>query len=94
MAVSDYTFAYDTWGNQTDDGTNYTYVYDAFGRVRQIKHRTTAALISEHTYNGLGFRIGWHYDADADADVDGDDPDTITGASRSLPAACTARGRA
>ncbi|MBK9189250.1 MAG: hypothetical protein IPM33_09880 [Phycisphaerales bacterium] len=59
---------------QTDDGKNYKYVYDAFGRLRQIKHRTTNALISEHTYNALGFRVGWHYDANADADVDGDDP--------------------
>ncbi|MBK9189248.1 MAG: hypothetical protein IPM33_09870 [Phycisphaerales bacterium] len=70
----DYTLAYDKAGNQTDDGKIYTYVYDAFGRLRQIKHRTTSALISEHTYNALGFRVGWHYDANADAAVDGDDP--------------------
>jgi YD repeat-containing protein len=70
----DYTLAYDKAGHQTDDGKTYKYVYDAFGRLRQIKHRTTNALISEHTYNALGFRVGWHYDADADAAVDGDDP--------------------
>ena len=28
----------------------------------------------ESTYNGLGYRITWHYDADADDDVDGNDP--------------------
>ncbi|MBK9189664.1 MAG: hypothetical protein IPM33_11990 [Phycisphaerales bacterium] len=70
----DYTLAYDKAGHQTDDGKTYTYVYDAFGRLRQIKHRTTNALISEHTYNALGFRVGWHYDANADAGVDADDP--------------------
>jgi len=69
-----YTLAYDKTGNQTDDGKDYTYVYDAFGRLRQVKSRSDSSLVAEYRYNGLGFRIGWHYDADADKDVDGDDP--------------------
>ncbi|MBL9030839.1 MAG: RHS repeat-associated core domain-containing protein [Phycisphaerae bacterium] len=69
-----YTLAYDKTGNQTNDGKDYTYVYDAFGRMRQVKSRSESSPVAEYRYNGLGFRIGWHYDADADKDVDGDDP--------------------
>ncbi len=69
-----YTLGYDKAGNQTDDGQHYTYVYDAFGRLRQVKNRSDSSLVAEYRYNGLGFRIGWYYDADADKDVDGDDP--------------------
>ena len=67
--------AYDAPGNMTDDGVNYTYVYDAFGRLKTVKTRGgSPTTVSEYTYNGLGHRIGWHYDADADSDVDGNDP--------------------
>ena len=67
--------AYDGPGNMTDDGVNYTYVYDVFGRLKTVKTRGgSPATVSEYTYNGLGHRIGWHYDADTDADVDGSDP--------------------
>jgi hypothetical protein len=31
-------------------------------------------LVAEYVYNGLGHRIGVHYDVDEDGDVDGDDP--------------------
>ena len=31
------------------------------------------ALVAEYRYNGLGMKIGWHYDADNDNDVDGSD---------------------
>jgi YD repeat-containing protein len=66
--------AYDANGNLTDDGVNYTYVYDAFGRLRTVKNRSNAAVVEENHYNGLNQRIGWHYDVDADGDVDGSDP--------------------
>ena len=49
------------------------------GRARERRHAVktrggSPATVSEYTYNGLGHRIGWHYDADTDADVDGSDP--------------------
>ena len=72
--TANYTLAYDKSGNQTDDGKDYTYVYDGFGRLRQVKNRSDSSLVAESRYNGLGFRIGWHYDADADKDVDSSDP--------------------
>jgi RHS repeat-associated protein len=72
--TANYTLAYDKSGNQTDDGKDYTYVYDGFGRLRQVKNRSDSSLVAEYRYNGLSFRIGWHYDADADKDVDSSDP--------------------
>jgi RHS repeat-associated protein len=71
---NNYTPAYDAVGNMTDDGKQYTLVYDAFGRLRFIKDRSNSAVIEEFTYNGLNHRIGWHYDADTDNDVDSNDP--------------------
>jgi RHS repeat-associated protein len=65
---------HDANGNLTDDGVNYTYEYDAFGRLRKVKNRSNSAVVEENVYNGLNQRIGWHYDADADGDVDGNDP--------------------
>ncbi|MFN7021239.1 MAG: RHS repeat-associated core domain-containing protein [Phycisphaerales bacterium] len=72
--TANYTLAYDKSGNQTDDGKDYIYVYDGFGRLRQVKNRSDSSLVAEYRYNGLSFRIGWHYDADADKDVDSSDP--------------------
>jgi len=72
--TANFTLAYDKTGNQTDDGKDYTYVYDAFGRLRQVKNRSDSSLVADYRYNGLSFRIGWHYDADADKDVDSSDP--------------------
>jgi RHS repeat-associated protein len=71
-----FTLVYDDNGNLTDDGEHYTYEYDAFGRLRKVKNRSTTALVSEYRYNGLGHRIGWHYDVDADGTVESntDDP--------------------
>ena len=77
----DYPLDYDKAGNQTDDGETYTYVYDSFGRLRQVRNRSTTDLVSEYRYNGLGFRIGWHSDVTDDGTTDlpdgvvnGDDP--------------------
>ncbi|MCA9281060.1 MAG: hypothetical protein H6812_10565 [Phycisphaeraceae bacterium] len=67
----DITLSYDAVGNMTDDGT-YDYVYDAFGRLRQVKDQS-ANLVEENWYNGLGYRIVAHNDVDGDGDVDGSD---------------------
>lgn len=74
--TDDMTLSYDAVGNLTDDGEHYDYEYDAFGRLRKVKNRSTSALVAEYRYNGLGHRIGWHIDEDADGTVEsnGDDP--------------------
>jgi len=64
---------YNANGQQTDDGVNYTYEWDAFGRLRKVKNRSTSALVVEYTYNGLNHQIGRHADLDADGDVDNTD---------------------
>jgi RHS repeat-associated protein len=71
-----YTFTYDDNGNMTDDGQRYTYKWDAFGRLKEVRNRSNSALVAEYKYNGLGYRIGWHYDTDADGTVESnsDDP--------------------
>ncbi|XVJ60748.1 MAG: hypothetical protein HEQ23_15715 [Tepidisphaera sp.] len=65
--------AYNANGQQTDDGVNYTYEWDAFGRLRKVKNRSNSALVVEYTYNGLNHQIGRHADLDADGDVDSTD---------------------
>ena len=73
-STDDFTQVHDALGNLTDDGQNYTYTWDAFGRLREIRNRSTTDLVQELRYNGLGFLIAEHYDADEDGDVDGSDP--------------------
>ncbi len=58
------TLAYDKAGNQTDDGQHFTYTYDAWGRLVEVKKKTGGTLVAKYRYNGLGFRIGWLHDAD------------------------------
>jgi RHS repeat-associated protein len=72
----DFTLTHDQVGNLTDDGEHYEYEYDAFGRLRKVKDTGDQSLVAEYTYNGLGYRIGWHYDVDADGTVEStsDDP--------------------
>ncbi|HEX2837179.1 MAG TPA: RHS repeat-associated core domain-containing protein, partial [Phycisphaerales bacterium] len=72
----DLTAPYDAVGNMVDDGASYLYTYDVFGRLVLVTDRAspTPNTIAEYRYNGLGYRIGWHYDADTDSDVDGSDP--------------------
>jgi RHS repeat-associated protein len=66
---------YDKVGNLVDDDENYIYEYDAFGRLRRVKNQEDPPeLVAEYTYNGLGYRLGWHYDTEPDGDVDNDDP--------------------
>ncbi|MFO0826742.1 MAG: RHS repeat-associated core domain-containing protein [Phycisphaerales bacterium] len=69
----DYTLTHDAAGNLTDDGKDYAYVYDAWYRLRQIKNRTSGAVVSEHQYYGNGFRAGERYDSDASGTVDSSD---------------------
>jgi RHS repeat-associated protein len=68
-----YTLTYDAVGNLTDDGKDYEYEYDAFGRLRKVKKTTDQSLVVEYRYNGLGYKIAVHADTDTDGDVDGSD---------------------
>jgi RHS repeat-associated protein len=72
-SVNDYSLTYDANGSMTDDGKLYTYVYDAFNRLRKIKNRGNSNLLAEYRYNGLGHRIGIHEDTDASGLVDSSD---------------------
>jgi len=71
--TANYTLTHDAAGNLTDDGKDYTYVYDAWNRLRQIKNRSTSAVVSEHQYYGNGFRAGEHYDSDVSGTVESSD---------------------
>jgi len=73
-ASTDYTLTHDAVGNLTDDGQTWKYVYDAFGRLKELRKRSDDSLLAEYTYYGNNFRASEHYDADADGDVDGSDP--------------------
>ncbi len=72
--TSDHAPAYSAAGAMTDDDEDYEYVYDAFGRLVEIRETGTSDLVAAYAYNGLGYRIGWHHDVDVDGDVDGSDP--------------------
>jgi len=67
--TDNYTPVYDAAGNLTDDDKDYEFVYDAFGRLIEVKNQSRV-LVAEYTYNGLGYRTGWHYDVDGDASVE------------------------
>lgn len=78
--TDNFSLVYDDMGNLTDDGEDYEYVYDVWGRLRKVKDQSST-LVAEYTYNGLGHRIGWHYDVTDDGTtglpdgaVDADDP--------------------
>ena len=69
---TDETLAYNAVGELTDDGAEWKYVYDAFGRLCEVKDQSDD-LVAEYRYNGLGFQIAEHTDTDVDGDVDGSD---------------------
>jgi len=71
-ASNNYTLTYDDDGQLTDDGQSYKYVYDAFGRIRQVKNQSNT-VIADYTYNGLGYRLGVRLDTDNDGDSDSND---------------------
>jgi len=56
-----------------DDGQDYEYVYDPFGRLRKILDESDQSLVAEYKYNGLGYRISVHQDVGMDGDVDAND---------------------
>ncbi|GAB4547573.1 MAG: hypothetical protein Tsb0013_07390 [Phycisphaerales bacterium] len=69
-------FAYDDAGQMVDDGENYEYVYDAWGRLVEVEDQSSDT-VAFYRYNGLGQRIGWQIDTDADGTVEttgSDDP--------------------
>jgi YD repeat-containing protein len=51
-----FTLTHDAVGNprNTDDGKDYAYRYDAFGRMVEVKNRATAALVAKYRYNVPG----------------------------------------
>ncbi|QQS08775.1 MAG: hypothetical protein IPK69_12445 [Phycisphaerales bacterium] len=65
---------YDDGGQMTDDGRRWLYVYDAFGRLVQVKDKSNSnALVCEYEYDALGQRVrAWH-DTDADTTQDADE---------------------
>ncbi len=73
--TDNYTLTYDAAGNMTDDGKDYEFLYDAWGRLVEVQNQSQQT-VAEYKYNGLGYRIGWHYDTDADGTVESntDDP--------------------
>jgi YD repeat-containing protein len=48
---NEYSLAYDPAGNMTDDGEDYEYVWDAFGRLREVRRTDNQALVAEYKYN-------------------------------------------
>lgn len=70
---ANFTLTYNKRGDLTDDGENYTYVYDAFGRLKAVKNRSSGNTVTEYTYNGLNQRIGSRYDSNADGSVNSSD---------------------
>jgi hypothetical protein len=73
----DFSLAYDEVGNMTDDGDDYEYVWDVFGRLRAVYVRNTTPartdLIGEYRYNGLGYLVSRHQDTDSSGKVTGSD---------------------
>ncbi|MGD9689500.1 MAG: RHS repeat-associated core domain-containing protein [Phycisphaerales bacterium] len=64
-----YTLAHDAVGNMTDDGKDYTYVYDVFGRLVKVKARSGGATVAEYAYDALGQRISTHTDVGGNGSV-------------------------
>ena len=71
--TDDFTLDYDDVGNMTDDGEDYEYEWDTWGRLRAVNDTSSQALVVEYKYNGLGYRIAVHEDTDDDGDVDSSD---------------------
>jgi RHS repeat-associated protein len=70
--TTNYTLTHNALGELTNDGHQYKYQYDAFGRLRKIQNQGDT-LVAEYRYNGLGFMIGVHEDTDTDGDADASD---------------------
>ena len=48
---------YDLDFNQTDDGVNYTFEYDANDMLQTVKNRVTMAVIAEYRYDAYNRRV-------------------------------------
>ena len=72
MGGADETLTYNAVGQLTDDDSEWEYVYDAFGRLCEVKNQSSA-LVAEYRYNGLGFQIGELTDTNVDSYVNGSD---------------------
>jgi YD repeat-containing protein len=58
---AEYSPTYNQGGQMTDDGKTYKMVYDAFGRLVQVKDRTGSNyIVAEYRYDGLGQRVAQH----------------------------------
>lgn len=72
---TDITLSYDKNGSLTDDGEKYTYTYNPWGQLVEVKDRLTPYnLRTKITYNGLGMKISEQDDSNRSADdgiVDG-----------------------
>ncbi|RNC81662.1 MAG: hypothetical protein ED559_07700 [Phycisphaera sp.] len=71
--TDDYTLTYDAVGNLTDDAEHHKYVYDAFGRLMQVKNQSDA-VVSEYEYYGTGWRSKAINDSDADGSMADETP--------------------
>jgi RHS repeat-associated protein len=49
--------AYDANFNQTDDGSAFTFVYDANDQLQQVKARTTGVVLASYRYDAFGRRV-------------------------------------
>ena len=49
--------AYDANFNQTDDGSAFTFVYDANDQLEQVKNRLTGAVLVRYSYDAFGRRV-------------------------------------
>jgi RHS repeat-associated protein len=49
--------AYDANFNQTDDGSAFTFVYDANDQLQQVKNRTTGVVLARYRYDAFGRRV-------------------------------------
>ncbi len=67
--TDNYTLTYDAAGNMTDDGKDYEFLYDAWGRLVEVQNQSQQT-VAEYSYNGLGYRTGWHDDVDGDGTVE------------------------
>jgi RHS repeat-associated protein len=77
------TLAYDKVGNMTESGKGEKYVYDGFGRLREVHDWVETApstwgwrIHAAYRYNGLGMRLTHEINVDNDADIDGSDVKT------------------
>ena len=78
---------YDNDANQTDDGTQYKFVYDANDQLQQVLNRDTLVLVASYAYDVLGRRVQSSWPAAARPRI------TSTTVSRLLRSTSTAAQR-